>query len=208
MYLCFMHNVKLSTDKSLDKGQKIDIDFDIITHENAFMYKYFDKSYSGEDQYIGKIHSGITKDKGRYFFFEHSIVDRPKVGIYSDPNSWHSYHIHQITPELFERISRGDAFTLWDVKFDSFYYFGKYILSVRRGSYVENSVFYSKLEGDTLTIPYGTSPSDLSMFKPTGVSIGNFLKWHQHNYKGYNDLILNKAVIRESLLERILSSDF
>lgn len=122
-----MHNVKLSTDKSLDKGQEIDIDFDIINHENAIMYNHFNKKYDELDAYGDKIHSGITKDKG-------------------------------------------------------------------------------KLEGDTLTIPYGTSPGNLSI--SGAKTIGEFLKWHDLNYKPYNDLILNKEVVRENLLESILSSDF
>ena len=200
-----MHNVKLSTDKSLDKGQEIDIDFDIISHENAFMYNHFNKKYDELDSYGDKIHSGITNDKGRYFFFEHSIIHKPKFyfRIKDYTNSWHSYHIYQITPDLFEQIRRGDKFTTWIVKFNSLYHFGKYILSVRKGSYVENSVFYSKLEGDTLTIPYGTSPGNLSI--SGAKTIGEFLKWHDLNCKSYNDLILNKSVVRESLLESILS---
>jgi hypothetical protein len=200
------NDIKVSTDKNLDKPESVNIDFDIISHDNAIMSKPFDTGglTSGNEPklYDGKIYSGVTKDKGRYLFFDHSIIDKPSGVIYSEPDSWHSYYIYQITPELFERISRGDSFNIWEVKFNSLYYFGKYILSVRRGRYVENLVFYSKLEGDTLTIPYGTSPSDMtrSGFK----TIGEFFKWHRGFYPNTNDLILNKSVIRENLLEGIL----
>ena len=37
-----MYDIKLSTKIHLDKGQKIDIDFDIISHEHAIMYKLYD----------------------------------------------------------------------------------------------------------------------------------------------------------------------
>jgi hypothetical protein len=202
------NDIKVLIDKNLDKAERINIDFDIINHDNAIMYKLFDTgglTSSNEPKlYDGKIYSGITKDKDRYFFFEHSIIHKPSSISYSDPNSWHSYHIHQITPELFERISRGDAFNIWEVKFNSLYYFGKYILSVRRGRYVENLVFYSKLEGDTLTIPYGTSPSDMTRKGSGFKTIGEFFKWHRGFYPNTNDLILNKSVIRENLLEGIL----
>jgi hypothetical protein len=202
------NDIKVSTDKNLNKGETINIYFDIINHENAIMSKPFHTGglASGYEPeiYGNKIHSGITKDKDRYFFFEHSIIHKPSSISYSDPNSWHSYHIHQITPELFERISRGDAFNIWEVKFNSLYYFGKYILSVRRGRYVENLVFYSKLEGDTLTIPYGTSPSDMTRKGSGFKTIGEFFKWHRGFYPNTNDLILNKSVIRENLLEGIL----
>ncbi len=200
------NDIKVSTDKNLDKPESVNIDFDIISHDNAIMSKPFDTGglTSGNEPeiYGSKIYSGITKDKGRYFFFEHSIIHKPSGYAYSDPNSWHSYYIYQITPELFERISRGDKFNNWEVRFDSLYHFGEYILSVRRGRYIENLVYRSKLEGDTLTIPYVTSPSDMASkgFK----TIGEFLKWHRGFYPNTNDLILNKSVIRENLLEGIL----
>lgn len=199
------NDIKVFIDKNLDKAESINIDFDIINHDNAIMYKLFDTgglTSSNEPKlYDGKIYSGITKDKDRYLFFDHSIIHKPSIA-YSDPNSWHSYYIYQITPELFERISRGDKFNIWEARFDSLYHFGKYILSVRRGRYVENLVYHSKLEGDTLTIPYSTSPSDMvsNGFK----TIGEFLKWHRGFYPNTNDLILNKSVIRQNLLEDIL----
>jgi hypothetical protein len=196
------NDIKVSTDKNLDKGKTTTIDFDIITHENAIMYKDFDTSsgYIDRKTYGDKIHSGITKDNNRYFFFEHSITNKPS-SIYT--KSWHSYHIYQITKELFEEISKDNKFNIWNVKFNSLYHFGKYILSIRLGNYVENLVFYSKLENDTLTIPYLTSPSD-NMLKSGTKTIGEFLKWHSGNYPNVNDLKLNKSVIRENLLNDIL----
>jgi len=93
------------------------------------MYKDFDVNL--QEIYAGKIHSGITKDKNRYFFFEHSIVNQPSTIRYPDSNTWHSYHIYQITKELFHDISKGNAFNHWDINFNSFYHFGKCFLIVR-----------------------------------------------------------------------------
>lgn len=204
-----MYDTKISTDKSLDKGQKIDLDFDIIGDHNAIMSKPFGGSFvfSDGETYGGKIHSGITMEGGRYFFFEYSIINKPRRSG-KDPNSWHSYYIYQITGELFEEISRSQTFNIWNVKFNSLYHFGKCILSVRRGNYVENKIFYSKLEGDTLTIPYGISPSNLS--KSDSETIGEFLEWHAKTYiysqNSQNILLLNRPVFRENLLESILST--
>lgn len=198
------NDIKVSTDKDLDKGKITSIDFDIINHDNAIMYKYFDKSlgYIDQETYGDKIHSGITKDKDRYFFFEHSIINKPSSIFTKNDKSWHSYHIYQITKELFEEIIKDNTFNIWNVKFNSLYHFGEYILSIRRGSYVENLVFYSKLEDDTLTIPYGTSPSDMS--RSNTKTIGEFLKWQSGFYPNVNDLKLNKSVFRENILDYIL----
>jgi hypothetical protein len=109
-----------------------------------------------------KSNCGITCDKGRYFFFDYSIVDKPSLIYRTNTKDWHSYYIHQITPELFQKIYNEGQANYWEVKFNSLFNYGKYIVSVRTGSYTKNSVFFSKLEGDTLTIPYKTSPSDMS----------------------------------------------
>jgi hypothetical protein len=201
------YNIKIFTDKLLDKGENITLDFDIINHDNAIMYKdfnSFNNSNSLQENYGSKIDSGITKDKDRYFFFEHSIINQPSTMRYPDANSWHSYYIYQITKELFQEISKKNTFNHWDVIFNSLYHFRKYFLSIRKGNYTENLIYHSKLEGDILIIPNSISPRPIMDDFDKCETIGEFLKWHQKQYPNTNDLKFNKALIRENLLNDIL----
>ena len=194
-----MLDTKIYTDKSLKQVKCDNLNIPIINQENAILYKHKDDDYTKRFN-IPTIYSGLTFYEGKYFYFEHNIVQTPNFWC-SSPNSVHAYDIHQITKDLGEDMIKSKKAFRWKIRFNSLFNFGEYFTSIRRGSYLETYKYESRKSDGELIIPYSTSPSGI---KP-GITIGDFLKNHTKEYpNGYTELTINRGTLRDILISEIL----
>jgi hypothetical protein len=197
-----MLDTKLYTDKSITKIKCDAPDIPIINYDNAILI--LDK----DDDYIKTfktptLSKGLLSHKGNHFYFEHNIVETPSSYL-SKPNSVHSYDVYQITPELTDKIIQTKIALHWEVYFNSFNYFGKRLLTIRHGDFIEWYTYSSYRNEDGLVLPYSVSPSDLNRME--GITIGGYLEKHKKNYpKNGQELEFNISVWRNYKLELFLA---
>jgi hypothetical protein len=194
---------KLFTDKLLTKTKcQINPDIPIINSDNAILYKIEKDDYQ-KTFGIPDIRYGLTKYNGRFYLFNHNIIETPRLFTRGESRC-HSYSIHQITSDLAEKIINDGCFKHWEVYFNCLVNFGKIFISVRRGRFIETFSYESVKTNDILFVPRSISPSDLENF-PRGITIQDYLKKNNNEYPNNNIwLELNSSLYREIKLNDIL----
>ena len=203
------HNTLIESSKSLKESKLDKLDIPIISEDNAFVIIFDNNDYCKTFK-ISPIKSGLTKHNGQYYWFDHNILKCPKTNYTGYEN--HSYDIYPITEELAIKILNKEYVSYSEIKLSSFYYYGEFYTSVKRGGYSENFITKSKLSSGCLTIPYNCSPSDLKSVKNNLESvtekIGEYLTKHKREYpKGiyHSTLTYNTDIIREYKLNEIFT---
>lgn len=175
-------------------------DIPIISYENAIVYLHEDDIYTKCFK-LPTLRQGLLRYKGNYFYFDHNIVETPKTHL-SNPNSVHSYDIYQITTDLAKKIIENRVAKKCEILFNSFFYFGRKYISIRRGDFVESYINTSYKNEDGLFLPYGISPSDLKDIQ--GITIKDYLDRHEKEYPNYGTkLDFSISVWRNYKLEEI-----
>lgn len=199
------HNTLIESSKSLKESKLDKLDIPIISEDNAFVI-IFDKSDYYKTFNISPIRSGLTKNNGQYYWFDHNILKCPKNN-YRFVN--HSYNIYTVTEDIANRILNKEYVSYYEIMFSSFYYHGEFYTSVKIGNFYENYITKSKLSCGCLIIPYNCSPVDLKSknnFEPVTEKIGEYLTKNKREYpKGiyHSPLTYNTDIIREYKLNEI-----
>lgn len=203
------YNTLIEASKSL-KEAKLDkpLDIPIISEDNAFVMLVKNDDYSKSFR-IPTLYSGLTKHNGQYYWFSHNIVKCPK-NTYGVSN--HSYDIFPIPEAVANKILNKENIGHCEITFSSFYYYGEYYTSVKRGGYYENYIYRSKLSSGCLTIPYNCSPTDLlsvkQNFAPVTEKIGEYLINYNKKFPlgiYYEKLTYNIDIIRNNKLNEIFT---
>ena len=197
-----MLDTKLYTDKSITKIKCDAPDIPIISYDNAILYLVKDDEYTKSFK-TPTLNQGLLKHKGNYFYFDHNIVETPRTYL-SLPNSVHSYDVYQITTDLAQKIIDTKIAKKWEIYFNSFNYFGKKYISIRRGHFTEWHSHTSYRNEYGLVLPSHISPSDLKDL--TGITIKEYLDKHRKEYPNNGSkLEFNMSVWRNYKLEEIFA---
>lgn len=198
-----MKDTKLSDyNKSIRREMtKVVVDLPRINMDNAILYFNRDitnKYYNSLN--IDPIHSGLVLYKSQYYYFNYDILgasNRTKV----NDSPCFSYSIYLLKDDYAKELINTRQANYWELIFHSFFNFSKTYLSVGIGDYVTNYISESRIENDTLIIPYEKSPSSLR----DKCLISEYLDQHRKDYpKSLIKMDINTPLLRDMLLSELI----
>lgn len=181
-------------DKSIKTLTKCEPFIKVITDDTAIAFEKHKEDYpKSSDQ----IKNGLTKQDNQYYFFEHDIVNTPRIF----SNNCFAYHVYPITNDIAERIMKKEYVGKWEILFNAFVNYQKVYTMIKdyelRLSYISSYIL-----GDKLVIPYGSSPSDM---KDDNKTIEDYLIKNNKRYTSMNKpLDINLGVLREIKIKELL----
>lgn len=190
---------------TMDRDSVKLFDIPIIDESNAILRFEKDDDYR-KTFHTPIINAGITFHNGKYYFFDHNIVETPKSYSKSDI---HCYNIYQISPELVTKILKNKIdnfyiYNYWELIFDNWINYNINYTHIKNDSYITIKYYTTKVVDDYLISCHDKSPSDfLIKLKKEKISIEDFLK----SCKSNNKFILNKNLYRNKILKSILNEE-
>lgn len=185
-------------DKVLDATINCEPFIDVITNDNCIAYLPF-LDYYKSNTLLGNsdnIALGLTKQNNQYYYFEHDIVNTPRV-----KEGYFAYKIYPITNDMANCIIQEEHVCKWEILFNSFINYQKVYTLIKNYSY-KLSYVSSYIKDNKLIIPYGISPSNMI----DGETVEEYLIKHHKRY-GQDSLHINKKMLREIKLKQLLENE-
>jgi len=187
---------------TMDRDSVKLFDIPIIDESNAILRFEKDDDYR-KTFCTPIINAGITFHNGKYYFFDHNIVETPKSFVKVDV---HAYDIYQISHNSVIKILKSGTYLYnpWELIFDNWINYNINYTHIKKDKYIDIKYYTTKVVDDYLISCYDKSPSNfLIKLKKENISIEDFLK----SCKSNNKFILNKNLYRNLILKLIINEE-
>ena len=184
----------------MDRNSVKLFDIPIIDESNAILRFEKDDDYR-KTFCTPIINAGITFHNGKYYFFDHNIVETPKSFVKVDVHA-----IYQISHNSVIKILKSGTYLYnpWELIFDNWINYNINYTHIKKDKYIDIKYYTTKVVDDYLISCYDKSPSNfLIKLKKENISIEDFLK----SCKSNNKFILNKNLYRNLILKSIINEE-
>jgi len=184
----------------MDRNSVKLFDIPIIDESNAILRFEKDDDYR-KTFCTPIINAGITFHNGKYYFFDHNIVETPKSFVKVDVHA-----IYQISHNSVIKILKSGTYLYnpWELIFDNWINYNINYTHIKKDKYIDIKYYTTKVVDDYLISCYDKSPSNfLIKLKKENISIEDFLK----SCKSNNKFILNKNLYRNLILKLIINEE-